>query len=196
MSKRVEEWTIEVIEELGALITNGHYIYNSGKHGEVYVAKDLVMPSTIQLNDMCAELAGHYMVFDAAKRAESEIAWVDTVIGPAPNGAVLASRVAEVIHATTGRPAFAVYAEKGKKLDGDGKPEFEVRPTFERFLDETQTVVVVEDVINSGRTVKKIVELVQSYGAKVCSIAALWNRGGVTAEDLGVPDLFSLVNVR
>lgn len=55
--------------------------------------------------------------------------------------------------------------------------------------------LIVEDVINSGTTVKKVAEAVRWAGGEVIGVGALCNRNvsKVTAETLGVKELFSLL---
>ncbi len=58
--------------------------------------------------------------------------------------------------------------------------------------------LVVEDVINSGVTVVKTVDAIRAAGGEVIGVGALCNRSGgkVTANTLGVPELFSLLDLR
>ena len=58
--------------------------------------------------------------------------------------------------------------------------------------------LVVEDIINSGTTVKKTIQAIQEAGGKIVAVGALCNRSGgkVTAETLGVPILYSLLNIQ
>lgn len=58
-----------------------------------------------------------------------------------------------------------------------------------------KTVLVVEDVLNTGGSAARTVEAVRSAGGDVVAVAALCNRGGVTAADLDVPLLVSLLDV-
>jgi len=57
--------------------------------------------------------------------------------------------------------------------------------------------LIVEDVINSGLTVAKTRDAVFEAKGEVVGVGCLCNRskGKVTVETLGVPDLFSLLNV-
>ena len=59
-----------------------------------------------------------------------------------------------------------------------------------------QPCLVVEDVINTGATVSKTISAVKNLGGTVIGVGALCNRSGgkVTAESLGVPKLFSLLD--
>lgn len=182
---------VELFERLGALQT-GHFVYTSDKHGEAYVAKDLVFPST-------------HAVWDLSEMIAAEVSGeqIDTVIGIAPIGAILASNVAEWITEVSDRPTYAIFAEKkpvedesGRPvLDKDGKIQWmlDVRGSLRRFIDSLQGILIVEDVITTGSSVKGLIQLVHSLGGKdIWGVADLWNRGGITAEDLGVDNLFSL----
>ena len=53
----------------------------------------------------------------------------------------------------------------------------------------------MEDVINTGQSVKKVADLVRCYGGKVSGVGSLCNRGGKHAQDIGVPRMFSLVDI-
>lgn len=57
--------------------------------------------------------------------------------------------------------------------------------------------LIVEDIINSGATVQKTKKAVEDAGGIVVGVGALCNRSGgnVTAETLGVPELFSLLDL-
>ncbi len=183
---------IELFERLGALET-GHFVYTSGKHGEAYVAKDLVFPSTRAVEDL-AEMIAEEVSGDQ----------IDTVIGIAPVGAILASYVADWITEVSERPTYAIFAEKEPFIDKEPgmvagransvlKTRLFVRGGLQKFIDPQQRVLIVEDVLNTGGSAKKLVELVRCLGGEdIWGVADLWNRGGVTAEDLGVDNLFSL----
>lgn len=59
-----------------------------------------------------------------------------------------------------------------------------------------KNVLIVEDIINTGGTVKNIVDLVRSLDGRVFGISAICNRGDATKKSLGVPELISLVNIK
>ena len=37
---------VDILKKVGAVITDSHFVYTSGKHGSVYVNKDAVYPHT------------------------------------------------------------------------------------------------------------------------------------------------------
>ena len=53
-------------------------------------------------------------------------------------------------------------------------------------------VLVVDDVLNTGGSLKTVVDLARQAGGNVLAAAAIFNRGNVTAEMIGVPLLVSL----
>jgi len=192
----VQREVIEVFRRLGAIET-GHFVYTSGKHGEVYVAKDLVVPSTRTVIDLTSMMSNEF---------HDEM--IDTVIGIAPIGGIFASHLADWIQENTGRPTFAIFAEKKPFVDSTGRTVLNVpgghhtdvlvvRESLRRFIDPQQRILIVEDIINTGKSVKALIKLVRELGGEdIWGVVALWNRGGVTADDLDVPNLFSLCDVQ
>lgn len=68
---------------------------------------------------------------------------------------------------------------------------------FGKFLEGGKKVLIVEDILTTGGTAKKVVEAARKSGGEVIGVSALCNRGGVTKEAIGdVPELFSLTNVQ
>lgn len=57
--------------------------------------------------------------------------------------------------------------------------------------------LIVEDIITSGATVQKVIQAIRNAGGGIVGVGALCNRSGgkVTAETLGVPMLFSLMDM-
>ncbi len=160
-----------ILAEARAIVTDSHVVYTSGKHGSAYVNKDAVYPSTAHVAALCRDLA------DAAAPVRPEI-----VCGPAMGGIILAQWTGHHL----GIPA--VYAEKGS--DGG----MTLRRGYDRLV-AGKRVLVVEDVLNTGGSVKDAVAAVRAAGGDVVAVAALVNRGGVDARDVGVPMLTALLDV-
>ena len=85
--------------------------------------------------------------------------------------------------------------EKGQKLQVHTG-----RLVFARGYDKLipgKKVLVVEDILTTGGSAKKVVEAVRSCGGEVVGLGVLCNRDNVKAEDVGdVPELFALTNVQ
>ena len=161
----------EILAQTGAVITGSHVVYTSGRHGSAYVNKDAVYPHTAHVSELCRLLA------DAAASLRPEV-----VCGPALGGIILSQWTAHHLG------ALAVYAEK--------TPEggLALRRGYDRLV-AGRRVLVVEDIITTGGSVKQAVAAVRAASGEVVMAAALCNRGGVTAAELGVPALASLVTL-
>ena len=69
---------ITILKQVGAVITDSHFVYTSGKHGSVYINKDALYPhtqETSQVGKMMAEKYQHRTV--------------DVIVGPALGGIIL-----------------------------------------------------------------------------------------------------------
>ena len=160
----------------------GHFVYASGRHGSDYIdiGPLLARPHTLDLlGQLLAEGAMAYMPD------------IGTVIGPASKGQSLAEPTARHLASllehkirqalnhkvigTLGRTGFDFSAAEAAKLVG-------------------RDTLVVEDTLNTGESVRKLIDVVIESGGTVVGVAAITNRGGVTAEDLGVPHLYTVFN--
>jgi len=63
---------------------------------------------------------------------------------------------------------------------------------FHRLIRPTTKVLLVEDLISSGQTVRLLLELVESLGGQVMGIGALWRR--TRKPDIDGKPIFSLVS--
>ncbi len=170
----------EVLAQRGAILTNGHFVYTSGKHGQAYVNKDAIYPRTGDTSRLCRTLANKFTGQDAGYN-------VQVVIGPAVGGVILAQWVAHHLTANNSREVLGVYAEK----EGD---VFVIKRGYDKLVAD-KNVLVVEDVLTTGGSVKKVVNAVCAVGGWVIGVGALCNRGNVTADDLDIPMLKALLNV-
>jgi orotate phosphoribosyltransferase len=169
-------------------VAGGHFAYASGRHGREYVNKDGVLSSPEAVSELCRELA-HCIAAHLLYVCERQ---PTVVVGPSAGGAVLSSWLAFHLE----REWFeqnglhervrAAYAEKTP--DGG----FELRRGYDALV-RRKHVIVVDDVLTTGGSQKSVIDAVTDLGGRVSGAAALWNRGGVTAERLGAPYLYALV---
>jgi orotate phosphoribosyltransferase len=149
-----------LLRSTGAIL-EGHFRLTSGRHSGVYVEKFRIMENPEATTALCGMIADHF-------RSAS----VTTVIGPAMGGVILAFETARHLNVRN------IFAEKGP--DGD--------LFFDRgfALMPGEPVLVVDDVLTTGGSVKKVLSLLEETGAKVAGVAFLIDRtnGGV---DFGVP---------
>ncbi len=180
MKNKIEGDVLDVLKQIKAIITNSHIVYTSGKHGSAYVNKDAIYPHTEITSQLCLELAKHF--------SKSS---VDVVIAPAIGGVILSQWIAYHLTQLTGREVLGVYAEKSENAD-----VFVIKRGYDKLC-RSKKILVVEDILTTGGSVKKVVEAVRTILGEVVGVAALCNRGNITTRELGeIPHLFSLAQVQ
>ncbi|MFH1067408.1 MAG: phosphoribosyltransferase family protein [bacterium] len=175
-----EQEILKLLSSVGGVITDSHIVYTSGKHGSAYVNKDAIYPHTKETSELCRAIAEEF--------AQAQ---VDVVIAPAIGGVILSQWVAHHLSQICKREVLGVYAEKDEKGEG-----FVIKRGYDKLI-SGKKVLVVEDVLTTGGSAKKVIEAARAIGGQIVALAVLCNRGGITPEELGgVPKLFSLVNVK
>jgi len=48
---------VDILKKIGAVITDDHFVYTSGKHGSVYINKDALYPHTKETSEVCLSMA-------------------------------------------------------------------------------------------------------------------------------------------
>ena len=175
-----EQEVLRVLGKVGLVIANSHIVYTSGKHGTAYVNKDAVYPHTKETSDLCRAIAQQF-ANDG----------VEVVIAPAIGGVILSQWTANHLTELTGSEVLGVYAEKADSGDA-----FIIKRNYDKIV-AGKNVLVVEDVLTTGGSAKKVVEATRAIGGKVIGLGVLCNRGGITTQDVAdVPELFALANVK
>jgi len=153
------EDVLHILEETGAML-KGHFQLTSGRHSDRYFQCARVLQHPRYSEQLCREMAAPY-------RGRP----IDAVIGPALGGILVAYEVARALGV---RNLFA-ERENGVMTLRRG---FAIKPG-ERLL-------VVEDVVTTGGSVREVMDVVRRSGGEVVGAAALVDRSNGTA-DLGVP---------
>ena len=172
-----EQEVMEILETVGAF-RKGHFVLTSGRHSDSYINKDAIYPYTYETSRLCRGIAERFV--------PSEI---DVVIGPAVGASILSQWVAYHLTGFLGKTVFGVYADKAEE------GEFVIRRGFDKLM-HGKKVLIVEDLMTTGGSVRKVVEAVRAAGGEVVGVAAICNRGDVTEKDLGdVPKVVSMVRI-
>jgi orotate phosphoribosyltransferase len=172
-----ESQILEVLKSSGAIITNSHIVCKGGKHSNVYVDRDMVYADPIKISVLCRSLSEEF--------EDNEI---QTVIAPVIGGVVLTQWVAYYLTIFTGKKVYAVYAEKENNF-------FSIKRGYDVFV-KGKRVLVLEDVLTTGESARKVIVLARLAGGEVIGLGALFNLGDVTPERLAnVPKLVSLINM-
>lgn len=142
-----------ILEETGAYL-KGHFRLTSGRHSDRYFEKFKVLQHPKYAERLCAELARRFSDVE-----------VDVVIGPAVGAIIIAYEVARHLQAR------AIFAERE-----DGK--MRLRRGFE--IEPGERVLIVEDVITTGGSVREVIELVESTEGSIQGVGLLMDRSGGT----------------
>ena len=176
------ETALDILRNVGAVLTDDHFVYSSKRHGTAYVNKDAVYPHTTKVSMLCGIIARRFGGDD-----------IEVVVGPAVGGIPLTQWTANHLAQIMGGEVFAVFAEKD--TDSTGKEVFVIKRGYDRLV-SARRVLVVEDVLTTGGSAEKTVESVRAANGIVVGLAALCNRGGVTPQMVGnVPKMFALASV-
>lgn len=177
-----EKEVLKTLIGLGVIVPNDHFVLTSGLHSDTYINKDALYPQVDIINNFCHAIADHFC---------SNIHYnIEMVVAPAIGGIVLAVLTASWLAQRTRRKVLMAYAEK---MNG----EFVFRRGYRKLV-EGKKVLVLDDVLTTGGSIKKVIELVRRSGSMVSGAAVLCNRGGVSLHSLGIRnvDLFALSNVQ
>lgn len=161
---------LDIFRDCGAML-EGHFILSSGLRSPVFLQKAKVFQYASQAERLCKALA--------AKIHADGFGDVTKVVSPAIGGIIPGYETSRHL----GVPAL--YTER---VDG----KFELRRGFEIGPDDK--VIVVEDIVSTGLSIRECVEALRAIGANVVAAACLIDRSGGEA-DVGVP-LVSLIQFK
>ena len=145
------EEILQLFSDTGVLKT-GHFLLTSGMHSEKYLQCAQLLQHPEATEKACQELAKNFQDLD-----------IQTVISPAVGGILVSYEMARALKTR------AIFAERE-----NGK--MTLRRGF--TLQPGEKVLVVEDVVTTGGSVKEVIDLVKSLGAEVVGVGVLVNRSG------------------
>ncbi|MDD5098409.1 MAG: phosphoribosyltransferase family protein [Candidatus Pacebacteria bacterium] len=176
MTDDLENRALKVFRSVKA-ITNGHFVLTSSLHAKTYINKDAVYMHPQRISWLCRLIAKEFYKDE-----------IEVVVAPAVGGVILSQWVAYHLFKLTRRDVLAVYAEK----ENSG---FVIKRGYEKAI-FGKRVLIVEDILTTGGSVKKVVDLARANGGIVVGVAALCNRGGVTTDDISSPPkFFTLIDI-
>ena len=158
------------LRESGALL-EGHFVLASGRHSAQYIEKFRLLEQPRLTSRLCAEIA---------RRFEND--GIECVIGPVTGGIILAFEVARILGTR------AVYAERAD----DGK-NFALRRGFK--LKEGEKCLIIEDIVTTGGSAQKVVELTRENKGEVVGVALLVDRSN-GALQIDVPRVEALLTMQ
>jgi orotate phosphoribosyltransferase len=169
-----EKIHLEILKRTGAYHASDHILLPSGQHTGEFIEKTLVTTEPSFTEGLGAVIAKHFAQWP-----------IDVVLSTGPGALVLSHCVAR---AHPSRPLL-VYGIKG--ITG-GKRKVTLPAEFHRLIRPGTKVLLVEDLVSTGTTLKLLIELVERHGAQVVGIGALWRR--TRRAEVGGKSVFSLVS--
>lgn len=157
---------IKEFEDAGAIL-KGHFVLSSGLHSETYLQCARALMDARRGERLCAALSNR--VRDWVKNPEQRI---DIIVSPAMGGVVVGYEMGRQLSVP------AVFCER---VDG----QFVLRRGF--TLEPGQRVLVVEDVVTTGKSSMEAVRCIEAAGGQAVAVASLIDRRAANDVTLTLP---------
>jgi orotate phosphoribosyltransferase len=140
-----------LLEQTGALLS-GHFRLSSGLHSGNYVQCALLLEHPRDAKAIGEALADKIRALNPAK-----------IVAPALGGVIIGYTVAEAL----GVPMVFTERKEGQMT---------LRRGFR--LEEGERVVIVEDVVTTGKSTRETADVIAQHGGAVAGFASILNRSG------------------
>jgi len=156
-----QEQVLELFRRTNAML-EGHFLLSSGRHSNRYFQCALLLADPRKAEQLARGLA-----------LQLEVA-ADIVVGPALGAVTWAHEMARALGLSS------YFVERVNE-------RFALRRGFQ--LQAGQRVLVVEDVLTTGKSVREVFEVIRAAGAQPIGVASIINRSGVDNpfEEDGLP---------
>ncbi len=143
--------SLKVLRKTNALL-EGHFVLSSGLHSNRYIqcAKLLSFPNLSK--EICHSLS---------KKIKKKFKKIDLILSPAIGGIVIGYEIGKILNKET------IFCERVKK-------KFTLRRGFQ--IKKNAKVLIVEDVITTGKSSMECVSLIKKAKAKLIGFACIIDR--------------------
>ena len=145
------EESLKILKETKALI-DGHFILSSGLHSPRYVQCAQLLSKPKEASKICISLA---------EKIKSSFDDFDLILSPAMGGIIIGYDIGRILNKET------IFSER---VNG----KFELRRDF--TIKKDNKVLIIEDVITTGKSSLECSELVSNAGAKIIGYACIIDR--------------------
>ncbi len=145
------EESLKILKETNALI-DGHFILSSGLHSSSYVQCAQLLSKPNKASKICTSLA---------EKIKASFTDFDLILSPAMGGIVIGYEIGRLLNKET------IFSER---ING----EFNLRRDF--FIKKNNKVLIVEDVITTGKSSLECSKLVELSEAKLVGYACIIDR--------------------
>jgi orotate phosphoribosyltransferase len=145
------EKSLDILKKTNALV-EGHFVLSSGLHSPNYIqcAKLLSFPHLAK--DICSSLAN---------KIKKKFKTIDLILAPAMGGVIIGYEIGKLLKKET------IFCER---VDG----KFTLRRGFR--IKKGSKVIIIEDVITTGKSSLECVKLITNAGAKLVGFASIIDR--------------------
>ena len=151
------EESLKILKETNALI-EGHFILSSGLHSTKYVQCAQLMSKPNQAIKICESLAS---------KIKNEFKDFDLILSPAMGGIIVGYELGKILKKQT------IFSER---VNG----EFKLRRDFQ--IKKGNKVLIVEDVITTGKSSLECSKLVEENNAVIVGYACIIDRSNGKSE--------------
>ena len=162
--------SLAVLRKTNALL-EGHFVLSSGLHSTKYVqcAKLLSFPQ--KSKKICVSLS---------KKIKKKFKSIDLILSPAMGGIVIGYEIGRLLNKET------IFCERVKK-------KFTLRRGF--FIKKNTKVLIVENVITTGKSSLECVKLIKKFKAKIIGFACIINRSNKNKLKINKNKIVSQVKI-
>ena len=143
--------SLKILKETDALI-EGHFILSSGLHSDKYIQCAKLLSKPQKAKDLCQSLV---------EKINENFNDFNLVLSPAVGGIVIGYEIGRLLNVET------IFAERVNKI-------FQLRRGFE--IKKNHKILIVEDVITTGKSSLECSVLAEKLGAKIIGFASLIDR--------------------
>ena len=151
------EESLRILKETDALV-EGHFILSSGLHSPKYVQCAQLLSKPEKASRICKSLA---------EKISNEISDFNLILSPAMGGIIIGYEIGKILNKKT------IFSER---ING----EFNLRRGFK--IEKEDKVLIVEDVITTGKSSLECSKLISSVGAKLAGYACIIDRTNDNSE--------------
>ena len=145
------EESLKILKETNALL-EGHFILSSGLHSPKYVQCAKLMSNPAKAKEICISLS---------EKILKEIKDIDIILSPAMGGIIIGYEIGRLLKKET------IFSER---VNG----KFKLRRDF--LIKKNQKVLIIEDVITTGKSSLECAELVKENNAILAGFACIIDR--------------------
>ncbi len=149
--------SLKILKETNALI-EGHFILSSGLHSSKYVQCAQLMSKPNQAQKICESLAN---------KVKNEFKEFDLILSPAMGGIIVGYELGRILNKQT------IFSERVND-------KFKLRRDFQ--IKKGNKVLIVEDVITTGKSSLECSHLVKDNNANIVGYACIIDRSNGKSE--------------